>query len=73
MHQSVFAVLKSLPDSLSLLYGTKLHEETGTRTKYSFFHQTIQELFAAIQCQGCLLMINWTISKTFMATKGFMQ
>ena len=40
--------LKLIPDTLSLLYGTKLQDETGSITKYSFFHPSIQELFAAI-------------------------
>ena len=40
--------LKSIPDTLSLLFGIKLHEETGLKTKYAFLHQSIQELLAAI-------------------------
>ena len=40
--------MKSIPDTLSLLYGIKLHDETGPKMKYSFLHQTIQELLAAI-------------------------
>ena len=38
----------SISDTLSLLYGTKLHEPTGLRTMYSFLHQTIHELLAAM-------------------------
>ena len=40
--------LTTIPDTLSLLYGTKLQDETGPRTRYSFLHQTIQELLAAM-------------------------
>ncbi|KAL5493910.1 hypothetical protein EMCRGX_G015148 [Ephydatia muelleri] len=40
--------MKSIPDTLSLLYGIKLHDEIGPKMKYSFLHQTIQELLAAI-------------------------
>ena len=38
----------SISDTLSLLYGTKLQEATGPKTMYSFLHQTIQELLAAM-------------------------
>ena len=38
----------SISDTLSLLYGTKLQEATGPRTMYSFLHQTVQELLAAM-------------------------
>ena len=38
----------TIPDTLSLLYGTKLQDETGPRTGYTFLHQTIQELLAAM-------------------------
>ena len=40
--------LFSIPDHLSLLHGSKMHEETGPEIKYSFFHHTMQELLAAI-------------------------
>ena len=40
--------LNLIPDTLSLLYGTKVHDEAGPKTRYSFLHQTIQELLAAI-------------------------
>ena len=38
----------SISDTLSLLYGTKLQEATGPKTMYSFLHQTVQELLAAV-------------------------
>eukprot|EP00731_Ephydatia_muelleri_P010311 Em0005g897a len=49
-HRMLFSKeeLNSIPDTLSLLYGTKLQEPTGPRTMYSFLHQTIQELLAAM-------------------------
>ena len=40
--------LNSIPDLLSLLYKTKLQGETGPITKYTFLHQNIQELLAAM-------------------------
>ena len=40
--------LNSIPDTLSILYGTKMQEKTQSKTMYSFFHPTIQELLAAI-------------------------
>ena len=49
--------LKLIPDTLSLLYGTKLQDETGSITKYSFFHPSIQELFAAIHISRRLAYI----------------
>ena len=49
--------LKLIPDTLSLLYGTKLQDETGSITKYSFFHPSIQELFAAIHMSRMLAYI----------------
>ena len=62
---------KLIPNTLSLLYG-KLHDETGTKTRYSFLHQTIQELLAAIHMSR-MPPNNQLDSKTIMPTKGFMQ
>ena len=57
--------LCSIPDHLSLLHGSKMHEETGPEIKYTFFHHTMQELLAALHMSkmtpDCQVKYFWNI------------